>query len=64
MNIRYLLKQLELYSCDCNKNIKCKKNHCTKEECTHTSQYKYAKKTLLNYIKKIINKIRGVYRYE
>lgn len=45
-----------IYSCNKNKNIKCKKTYCTKE-CNHTTEYKYAKKNLLNFIKMIINKM-------
>lgn len=62
--IRKLLIKSEFYSCDTRKNIRCNKRNCRKEFCTKTTQYKYAKRTLLNYIKKIINKIRGKYKYE
>lgn len=55
---------LDLYSCDINKNIECKKNNCDKVFCSKTTKYKYAKKTALNFIKKIINQMRGVYKYE
>lgn len=55
--------KLKMYSCDMNKNKNCKKIHC-KNYCNHTLQYKYAKKNLLNFIKKSINKIRGEYKYE
>lgn len=54
---------LSLYKCDKQKNKHCKKTVCNLY-CNHTSQYKYAKKTLANYIKKIINIIRGKYKYE
>mgnify|MGYP000033241543 FL=1 len=65
----YIKAWLKIYSCDVNKNIECNKKNCAicHEDgygCTNTTQYKYAKKTLLNFIKKIINKIRGVYKYE
>lgn len=66
-NILYRTKRiniwLHLYSCDINKNIECKKNNCDKDFCSKTTKYKYAKKTPLNFVKKIINKIRGAYKY-
>lgn len=60
---------LRLYSCSIKKNKECNKKNCAiyhknRYGCTKTTQYKYAKKTLLNFIRKIINKIRGVYKYE
>ena len=60
---------LKIYSCNVEKNKKCNKKHCAiyqtdRYGCRHTTQYKYAERTLLNFIKKIINKIRGVYKYE
>ena len=66
---KYIDTWLRVYSCDVDKNIKCNKRNCAicyKDEygCTNTTQYKYAKKTLLNFIKRIINKMRGVYKYE
>ena len=59
---------LRVYSCDVDKNKECNKKNCAiyHEDgygCTNTTQYKYAKKTVLNFIKKIINKMRGVYKY-
>lgn len=65
----YIDVWLRLYSCDVNKNKECNKKNCAicykdKYGCTNTTQYKYAKKTLLNFIKKIINKMRGAYKYE
>lgn len=60
----HIEKIAEVYSCNIKKNIKCKKRNCSKECCNKTTQYKYAKKTPINYIKKIINKIRGKYKYE
>ena len=65
----YIKAWLKIYGCDVNKNIECNKKNCAicHEDgygCTNTTQYKYAKKILLNFIKKIINKIRGVYKYE
>lgn len=69
MSKKYIDTWLRVYSCDVDKNIKCNKRNCTicYEDgygCTNTTQYKYAKKTLLNFIKRIINKMRGVYKYE
>ena len=66
---KYIDTWLRVYSCDVDKNIKCNKRNCAicYEDgygCTNTTQYKYAKKTLLNFIKRIINKMRGVYKYE
>ena len=66
---KYIDTWLRVYSCDVDKNIKCNKRNCAicyEDEygCTNTTQYKYAKKTLLNFIKRIINKMRGVYKYE
>lgn len=65
----YIDVLLRVYSCDVNKNKECNKKNCAKchEDrygCTNTSKYKYAKKTLLNFIKMIINKVRGVYKYD
>ncbi len=59
---------LKVYSCNVGKNKECNKKNCAichkdKYGCTNTTQYKYAKKTLLNFFKMIINKIRGVYKY-
>lgn len=67
--IRHLDVWLKSYSCDVNKNKECSKKNCAichrdGYGCIDTSKYKYAKKTLLNFIKKIINKMRGVYKYE
>ena len=55
---------LKTYSCDINKNANCNKKNCSKDFCTRTTQFKYAKKTPLNLIKKLINKLRGEYKYE
>ena len=68
MSRKYIDTCLRVYSCDVTKNIKCNKKNCAiycKDEygCTNTTQYKYAKKTLLNFIKKIINK-RKEYEHE
>ena len=69
LNIQYINSLLRLYSCDVNKNANCNKKNCALYDenrygCKHTTQYKYAKRTPLNYIRKIINKIRGEYKYE
>ena len=65
---KYIDIWLRVYVCDVDKNIECNKKNCAvyREDrygCTNTTQYKYAKKTVLNFIKKIINKMRGVYKY-
>lgn len=65
MRKNYIDLWLRAYSCDVDKDIACNKKNCAicHEDgygCTNTTQYKYAKKTLLNFIKKIINKMRGV----
>lgn len=61
--LRWYGRLLELYSCNYKKNDCCKKTHCkyvnSSEECTNTTKWKYAKRTPLNYIKRIINIIRG-----
>ena len=69
LNKEYIDVCLRLYSCDVYKNKECLKTNCAickkdRYGCTNTTQYKYAKKTPLNFIKKIINKIRGVYKYD
>ena len=69
LNRRYIEAWLRAYSCDVNKNKECNKKNCAicyedNYGCTNTSKYKYAKKTLLNFIKMIINKVRGVYEYD
>ena len=66
---KYIDIWLRVYSCNVKKNKECNKKNCAvchedRYGCTNTLQYKYAKKTILNFIKKIINKIRGVYKYE
>lgn len=66
---KYIDVWLKLYSCNVYKNEECNKKNCKvchrdNYGCTNTTKYKYAKKTLLNIIKKIINKIRGRYKYE
>lgn len=68
MNKHYLDFKL-LYTCNPRKNKGCTKWGCAhyyegRNICSHTSKYKYAKKTPLNFIKKIINKIRGTYKYD
>ena len=69
MNKEHIDKLLKIYKCDVEKNRKCNKKNCAiyqedRYGCTHTLQYRYAKKTLLNFFKKLINKTRGVYKYE
>lgn len=56
--IKQIDTNLSLYKCDKQKNKQCKKTVCNLYR-NRTSQYKYAKKTSINYIKKIINIIRG-----
>ena len=60
-NINYIKAILELYTCNHVKNDKCKKTCCKYidgiEGCIYTTEWKYAKKTPLNYIKRMINKI-------
>lgn len=68
MNRKYIDTCLRVYSCDVAKNIKCNQKNCAicHEDgygCKHTVEYKYAKKTPLNFIKKIINKMRGAYKH-
>lgn len=55
---------LETYSCNIDKNKKCKKTYCICNggECQRTLEYKYAKRNIINFTKKIINKLRGVYK--
>mgnify|MGYP004470433825 CR=1 FL=1 len=61
-NIEYLIKLSEVYSCNCKKNIQCKASNCSTNGgfCSHTIEWQYAKRTPLNYIKRIINIIRGI----
>lgn len=66
---KYIDIWLRMYSCNLVKNIECNKKNCAiwHEDgygCTNTTQYKYAKKTLLNFIKMIVNKVRGEYKYD
>ena len=69
MNKKQIEVWLGIYSCNVKRNTKCNKKNCAichaeGYGCNNTTQYKYAKKTPLNFIKKIINKTRGVYKYE
>ena len=59
--LKWYGKTLEIYSCNRKKNIVCKANNCCVNDgfCSFTSEWKYAKKTPLNYIKRLINIIRG-----
>lgn len=68
LNKKYIDKWLKIYSCNTNKNKECSKTNCAiyhkdRYGRTNTTQYKYAKKTPINFLKKIINKIRGGYNY-
>lgn len=68
MNKEYINAKLT-YSCNHIKYKECPKTICAYcyEDgygCKHTSKYKYAKKNPLNFIKKIINKMRGTYKYD
>ena len=47
--------RLETYSCDFKKNMECKKRFCicNNGECKRITNYKYAKRIPLNYIKRI-----------
>ena len=65
---KYIDVWLRLYSCDVDKNKECNKKNCAichndRYGCSNTTQYKYAKKTLINLAKKIINRMRGAYKY-
>ena len=53
--------RLETYSCNINKNTECNKRYCicNNAECKRTTNFKYAKRTPVNYIKRIINILRG-----
>ena len=64
INKTFIKTLIETYSCDINKNTECSKRNCicNNGPCKRVVEFKYAKKTPLNYIKRIINKIRGVYR--
>lgn len=57
----YIIKLSEIYSCNRKKNTQCKANNCCANNgfCSHTTEWEYAKRTPLNYIKRIINIIRG-----
>ena len=59
---------IEIYSCNYKKNNECKKTCCQYIDgiygCTNTTEWKYAKRTPLNYIKKIINIVRGKRRFD
>lgn len=53
--------RMETYSCNINKNCKCRKRYCMlyNGPCNRTTDFKYARRTPINYIKRIINIIRG-----
>ncbi len=48
---------LRTYTCDYKNNTGCNKKYCicNNGKCSRTTEYKYAKKNFINYIKKIIN---------
>lgn len=56
-----IVKLSEIYTCNRKKNIKCKANNCCINDglCYHTTDWKYAKRTPVNYIKRLINILRG-----
>ena len=60
-SIEYIIKLSEVYSCNRKKNTLCKANNCCANDgfCSHTTEWKYAKRTPLNYMKRLINVIRG-----
>lgn len=51
-----------VYKCNYKKNNKCRKTNCQyldkRDGCTNTTYWKYARRTLSNYIKRLINIIR------
>lgn len=53
--------RIETYSCNINKNKECTKTNCicNNKGCKRTTNFNYAKKTPLNYIKRIINIMGG-----
>ena len=57
----YIKASMNIYSCNINKNTECNKKDCIskKKKKKKTTEFKYAKRTPLNYIKRIINIIRG-----
>ena len=61
VSIEYIIKKLEVYSCNHRKNKECRKAHCNicGGPCYHTTEWKYAKKTPLNYIKRLIKSIKN-----
>ena len=63
INKEHISKTIKIYSCNHKKNKECNKKNCKYrdgiEGCTNTTNFKFAKRTPLNYIKYFINKIRG-----
>ena len=57
---QYMIKLSKIYSCNCKKNTQCKARNCCTNNgpCSHTTEWRYAKRTPLNYIKRIINIIK------
>lgn len=61
VNWEYIIESKAIYSCNRKKNIRCKARNCCVNDgfCSHTTKWQYAKRTPLNYIKRITNIIRG-----
>lgn len=55
----YIKAVMETYSCNIKKNNKCNKRYCicNNGPCERTTEFKYAKKTLENYLKRLCNLI-------
>lgn len=56
--------KLSLYKCDIKKNCKCSKRNCMNGFCYHTTEYKFAKRNIINVFKKVLNILRKKYIYE
>ena len=57
----YVKAWLNTYNCDIKKNKECNKKYCVWNNgpCKRVVDFKYAKRTPLNYIKRLINIVRG-----
>lgn len=57
----YIKASMNIYSCNINKNTECNKKNCISNNgpCKKTTEFKYAKRTPSNYIKRLINIMRG-----
>lgn len=57
----YIKALMNTYSCNTNKNTRCNKKNCicNNGPCKRVIEFKYAKRTPLNYIKRLINILRG-----